>query len=121
MIVDAQKLDGLSPYFRPWIDFLLAFADQQGVTVTVISGFRTVEDQRRASAEARRAGRPAAAPGRSAHNFGLAVDLMAGNHSTSSEHRWLMNVWRAMGGNFYPGDAPHFEHPDWPRIRNYFR
>lgn len=121
MIIDAHKLDGLSPYFRPWIDWLLYFADQQGVTVTVLSGYRDLEDQRRAAAQAKAAGRPSAAPGRSAHNFGLAVDLMAGNHSTSSDHRWLMSVWKAMGGSFYPKDAPHFEHPDWPRIRDWIR
>ena len=32
-----------------------------------------------------------------------------------------MSVWRAVGGEFYPKDAPHFEHPDWKRIRDYLR
>lgn len=121
MIIGRGKLSGLSPYFRPWIDWLLEFADQNGVTVEVVSGYRTIEDQKRAAAQARAAGRPAAAPGRSAHNFGLAVDLVAGGHSTSSEHEWLMSVWRAVGGEFYPKDAPHFEHPDWKRVRDYLR
>lgn len=121
MITGRGKLDGLHPYFRPWIDWLLDFADQQGVDVQVISGFRTAEDQARAAAQARAAGRPAAAPGRSAHNYGLAVDLAAGGHSSSEDHKWLMQVWRALGGDFYPGDAPHFEHPDWKKIRQYLR
>lgn len=121
MIIGRQKLAGLHPYFRPWIDWLLDFADQNGVTVEVISAFRTVEEQKRAAAQARAAGRPAAKPGRSAHNYGLAVDLAAGGHSSSADHKWLMSVWEAMGGSFYPNDAPHFEHPDWPRIREYLR
>lgn len=121
VIIGAAKLDGLHPHFRPWIDWLLYFADEQGVTVEVISGYRTIEDQKRAAAQARAAGRPAAAPGRSAHNFGLAVDLAAGGHSSSAEHKWLQEVWKAMGGYFYPKDAPHFEHPDWKLVRDHLR
>ncbi len=121
MVVGRDKLNGLSPYFKPWIEFLVDFASQQGVTVTVISGHRTLDDQRRAAAQAKAAGRPAAAPGKSAHNFGLAVDLMGGVNSSSAEHEWLMDVWKAMGGSFYKGDRPHFEHPDWPGVRNYIR
>jgi hypothetical protein len=117
VIAGKAKLEGLSPYFRPYIEWLLEYANSQGVSVEVLSGNRTAAEQVRAAAQAKAAGRPAAAPGRSAHQYGLAVDLMAGGHSSSQDHKWLMSVWRAMGGNFYPGDDPHFEHPDWPRVR----
>ncbi len=121
MVVGRDKLNGLSPYFRPWVEWLVDFASAQGVTVTVISGYRTLEDQRRAASQAKAAGRPAAKPGRSAHNFGMAVDLMAGANSSSADHEWLMSVWRAVGGQFYAGDRPHFEHPDWPAVREFIR
>ncbi len=121
MIAGREKLDGLHDWFRPYVDFLVDYADSQGVSVTVISGYRTSADQARAAAQARAAGRPAAAPGRSAHNFGLAVDLMAGKNSSSAEHEWLMRVARAIGFRMIAGDRPHFEHPAWPALRETIR
>ncbi len=115
------KLETLSPYFAPHVQWLLDYADSQGVNVSVLSAYRTLEDQKRAAAQAKAAGRPSAAPGRSAHNYGLAVDLMGGDHSSSEQHEWLMQVGRAMGFYFYPNDRPHFEHPQWREIRNTLR
>ncbi len=117
MIVARHKTDTLSPYFKPYIDWLLDYADAQGVNVTVVSAHRTDEEQAEAARQARAAGRPAAAPGRSAHQYGLAVDLMAGKHSSSEDHEWLMKVGRAMGFRFYAKDRPHFEHPAWAALR----
>ncbi len=121
MIAGRSKLAGLSPYFRPYVEWLLDYAESQGVSVTVVSAHRTPAEQVRAAAQARAAGRPAAAPGRSAHQYGLAVDLMAGESSRSEEHSWLMAVGRAIGFRFYENDRPHFEHPDWPALRETLR
>jgi LAS superfamily LD-carboxypeptidase LdcB len=121
MISGRSKLSTLSPYFGPYIEWLLDYADSQGVSVSVLSAYRTFEDQQRAAAQAKASGRPAAAPGRSAHNYGLAVDLMGGDHSSSAQHEWLMQVGRAMGFYFYPGDRPHFEHPQWRELRKSLR
>jgi LAS superfamily LD-carboxypeptidase LdcB len=121
VIVARHKTETLSPYFKPYIDWLLDYADQQGVAVTVISAHRTNEEQAEAARQARAAGRPAAAPGRSAHQYGLAVDLMAGKNSGSAEHEWLMKVGRAMGFRFYANDRPHFEHPAWAALRQTLR
>jgi LAS superfamily LD-carboxypeptidase LdcB len=120
-MIGAEKLSGLHPHFRPAIEFLIQYAEQQGVRITLVSGKRSNAEQARAAAQAKAAGRPAALPGRSAHNYGLAIDMFAGASSRSPEHKWLMRVARAMGFKFYPKDDPHFEHPQWPQLRQQLR
>ena len=45
---------------------------------------------------------PSPPPGRSWHNYGLAMDLV------STDNAWLGAVWRHWGGFWTPSDAVHF-------------
>lgn len=116
----AAKLLFLHPAFRAAVDYLLAQVD---FPVTITSGFRSIEDQRRVCAELkekeRRTGRhfPCATPGLSAHQWGLAVDMMGGSSFASAEHRDLRLLAAQLGFAFVPDDPPHFEHPAWRQIR----
>lgn len=118
MIRNRALLTGLSPYFRPWVDLLLDFAEANGVDVTVTSAHRTLAYQEQLCTRLRTAGSsvPCATPGRSAHQYGLAVDL-------SSPHQtWLRAVANSIG--FAPliaNDPYHYEHPDWRAMRQHLR
>lgn len=65
----------LHPAFVEILEEVFARAAEQGITLKITSGFRSVGEQRRLF---RRLGPgQAARPGESFHNFGLAVDLRA--------------------------------------------
>lgn len=119
-IIGSSKLLFLHPAFRHAVDDLLARVD---FPVTITSGYRSVEDQRRVCAELEargaRDGRhyPCARPGLSAHQYGLAVDMMGGTSFASSEHRELRQLGQALGFAFVASDPPHFEHPAWRDLR----
>lgn len=123
-IVGASRLVFLHPAFRPAVDYLLAAVDFQ---VTVTSGYRSTEEQRRVCEELKargaREGRhyPCATPGLSAHQYGLAVDMMGGHSFASAEHRHLVALGREMGFGFVSDDPPHFEHPAWRSLLPYVR
>jgi peptidoglycan hydrolase-like protein with peptidoglycan-binding domain len=74
-----------------------AAARRAGVNLSVVSGFRTMAQQRALYA-AYRAGRGnlAARPGYSNHQGGLSADLSVGGYS-SSTYRWLARHARAYG------------------------
>lgn len=123
-VVGGSKLIFLHPAFRPAVEYLLDLVD---FPVTVTSGFRSIEDQRRVCAELKarglREGRhyPCATPGMSAHQYGLAVDLMGGSSFGSAEHRELRRLGASLGFAFVAEDPPHFEHPAWRQIRPHVR
>lgn len=125
MIRNVHKLTGLHPAFREYVDFLLHICETYGVSVTITSGHRSIEDQRRVCAElaerARREGKPKSAypcatPGLSAHQWGLAVDLVGGTNTNSQEHRWVIEVGKIIGLRTIANDPPHLEHPQWREI-----
>lgn len=72
-------------------------ARRDGVNLNVVSGFRTMDEQRSLYA-AYKAGRGnlAAPPGYSQHQNGVAVDIETGGSRTSAAFRWL----RENGANF---------------------
>jgi D-alanyl-D-alanine carboxypeptidase-like protein len=51
---------------------------------------------------------PAAPPGRSAHEFGYAFDMIVAGSENQTD---LGSVWRSWGGVWGPNDAIHFEYP----------
>lgn len=68
-------LDNLDPDFLRDVRALLAACEAHAATYKIISGYRSLDEQA-ALYRAYKAGGPrAAAPGTSAHNFGLAVDV----------------------------------------------
>jgi hypothetical protein len=100
------SLARLDPRFRPYVEALLAVARGWGVAATVTSTYRSLEDQKRLHQryQAGLSRFPAAAPGSSAHNYGLAADLV----TRPDVNAWLGQIWRAWGFPYYSNDAVHF-------------
>lgn len=116
-----HRLADLHEAFRPAATLLVDTAVQY-IPVTITSGTRSIEKQaelyRELTARARREGRPypVARPGYSAHNYGLAIDVMGGTRFDSDEHRWLIEIGKALGMVTVKNDPPHLEHPAWRGI-----
>lgn len=118
MIAGRAKVATLHPAFRSAVELLLDLAEENGVTVTVTSAFRSIEDQKRVC---RTAPGPCATPGRSAHQYGLAIDLVGGATANSEDHKWLRAVAQVIGFGFVANDPVHLEHPAWPGLRKQIR
>lgn len=100
----STSLDALDPRFRPWAVWLLQQA--QGAQVT--STWRSRTQQRRLWRRSLNGTRafPAAPPGQSKHQEGLAIDLVA----DSAELSRLGAIWRKAGGIWGGSVDPiHFE------------
>lgn len=119
-------LRGLQPPVREAAEWCLAFADSYGIPVTVVSGFRSRQEQTRLYRNYQqcvatgRFGRtpdckyPANRPGFSAHEYGLAWDATV----PPDYMAWWIELRRFAGFHVIPGDAPHAEYPSW---RDYVR
>lgn len=86
-------------------------ARRDGVNLNVVSGFRTMEEQRALYA-AYRAGRGnlAAQPGYSQHQNGVAVDIETGGSRTSAAFRWLRENAANFGfRNTVPSEPWHWQ------------
>lgn len=77
--MSASWASGLHPALAPWFEALVAGAQRIDGTVRVTSGYRSITQQsllyRRYLAG--QASFPAAPPGRSYHNYGRAIDVIA--------------------------------------------
>lgn len=123
----AHHLANLHPKFAPAVRYLVEEAEAMGIPVTITSGFRSIEEQRRVCADLKERERkghgrfPCATPGLSAHQYGLAVDLMGGSSFGSQAHAALINLATSMGFATVRNDPPHLEHPAWraiyPRVK----
>lgn len=116
-----MKLAGLEPSVRAAAEWCVAVAEYYGVPVTVTSGFRSVEHQARlyrnyqrcvAAGEFGKTARcmfPAAPPGSSSHNYGLAWD--------STTEPWAQSWWNYVrelaGFQVLPNDIIHAQVPNW--------
>jgi len=97
--------EGLQPWLRPYAIWFYQIAQQYGMQPRVTSVYRTWGEQQvlRDRWESGQSQYYAALPGQSKHNYGLAFDMV------SRDNTALGNLWRRMGGGWYPSDAPHFE------------
>lgn len=109
MVRGREKLVGLYDPWRQWCDWMLTYLDQRGFEPTVTSGLRTYGEQTRLYMAylAGRSRLPAAPPGRSAHNYGLAIDVWAGNGQQGA----MMSIVYSLGGELVSGDPPHVQYP----------
>lgn len=128
----SRNLDDLAPAIRPKVDQFLASCRAAGIDVLVTSTLRTLEEQAALYAQGRSAAGPIvtrAKPGSSAHNFGLAVDVVP---IVNGKPEWTFNymhpspTWdkvgrlgRLAGLEWFgaPGapyiEACHFQLKDW--------
>lgn len=100
----STSLDALDPRFRVWVDWLL----QQTSAAEVTSTWRSGAQQRRIYRRSLNGTRayPAAPPGKSLHEAGFAVDLVA----DPAELARLGAIWRKAGGTWGGSVDPiHFE------------
>jgi len=97
--------EGLQPWLRPYAIWFYQVADMYGFRPRVTSVFRTAERQRVLYERYLRgeSSLPAAPPGQSKHQYGLAFDM------TSLDPTPLGNLWRQLGGKWYESDPVHFE------------
>ena len=98
----------LDPRFRPYVEELLHIARRYRLQPRVTSSYRSIATQRRlyrAYLEGRHP-LPVAPPGRSAHNYGLAVDFV------SRDNAGLGHLWRSWGG-VWGGDSDPVHYGVW--------
>ena len=117
-------LSGLWPPFAEAVSQFLQAADYYGIEVTLVSGYRSMEEQRQLYAKGRTPQQIAqhvrlrgahgsvtdAPPGSSPHNYGLAIDIESPN---LGEARALAQ-W--MGFGTVSWDLPHIEWPSWSTL-----
>lgn len=84
------------PQLRPWFQALYEAADRAGLRPRVTSVYRSLAEQQRLYDRytSGRAALPAAPPGCSEHNFGLAIDMVV------DDPRALGRAWQAVGGSW---------------------
>lgn len=97
----------LDPRLRPWANELYRIAVQNGLQPRITSTFRSIAEQKILFDRHNRgeSDLPAAAPGCSQHNYGLAFDLVSNNNE------WLGSIWESWGGRWGGRfrDPPHFD------------
>ena len=91
--------------FKGNLCILASQAHQMGIRVRVISGRRSKAKQAALYAASGQSPYPVAAPGRSQHQYGLAVDLST---TPKTALPTLGSLWMRMGGNWSAADPPHF-------------
>lgn len=106
-MADTSSLD---PRFRPYADWLLRVANANGIPATVTSAYRSVTTQRQLYAAylAGRSKLPAAPPGRSKHQYGLAVDIVFSPYTAQMQAAFGA-LWQRIGGTWHASDPVHFE------------
>jgi len=95
----------LLPWLTPWADWLYRVADMYGLHPHVTSTYRDRRHQEilyerylRGQTEY-----PVAPPGMSQHEYRRAFDMVTDNN------QWLGEVWKSVGGRWWPSDSVHFE------------
>lgn len=96
----STRFRGLQPWLQPYADYLLRVAIANGLRVSVTSVFRSIQKQDVLYQRYQRglSDIPAAPPGRSWHNYGLAFDLVVDGDYRGSSQTALGRFWQSMGG-----------------------
>jgi len=97
--------DGLQPWLRPYAIWFYQVAEMNGLQPRITSVYRSYAKQQmlRDRWERGLSDLYAAPPGQSKHQYGLAFDMV------SRDNTALGNLWKQMGGKWWPTDYPHFE------------
>jgi len=110
-VLGKLKLTAVHPDVKRNAEWALGWADYYGLPVTVTSGFRSLEEQRRLRDRWERglSPFPANRPGDSSHNFGLAWDSVVADWAMP----WWTHVRQLAGFEVPPGDVVHAQVPSW--------
>lgn len=104
----STSLSALQPFLRPYAEWLVSAAPYAGATSVRITSVRRSKAQQQQLYNNWLAGRsrfPAAPPGRSKHELGLAFDMVTEPFSVLTT---LGDWWRSVGGEWSPTDPIHF-------------
>ena len=103
----APSFAGLEVWAIPNAQYLYRVAELSGLQPRITSVFRTRQQQGTLYERFRRgqSSLPAAPPGSSKHEIGLAWDMV------TADPQAIGNLWRSMGGRWWPSDPVHFEVP----------
>ena len=109
----SASLSGLIPEFRPWAQQLYRVAAYNGLKPRITSTRRTFASQSSLYRRYLAGGSPfpAAPPGRSAHEYGYAMDMVVTPFEALAQ---LGALWHSWGGFWSPRDPIHFEYPGFP-------
>ena len=104
-----HSLSTLQPWLQPYAEWLVSAAPYAGARSVRITSVTRSRAQQAALYRRFLAGRsrfPAAPPGRSKHEYGVAWDMV-------TEPYWVLGTlggwWKQLGGIWSPRDAIHFE------------
>ena len=127
----SRNLDDLRPEVRPMVDAFLAACTAAGFDLIVTATSRTLAEQAALYAQGRTTPGPRvtnAPPGTSAHNYGLAIDIVP---TVNGKPDWnghdavwqqIGNLGQAAGLEWFgaPGspyvEMPHFQLPNWRSV-----
>jgi LAS superfamily LD-carboxypeptidase LdcB len=103
----APSFAGLQPWAIPYAQYLYQVAEYNGLRPRITSVFRTYQQQAVLYQRYLRgmSSLPAAPPGRSLHERGLAFDMVTDYPEA------LGAVWNSMGGRWFAADPVHHEIP----------
>ena len=111
------SLSNLQPWLRPYAEWLLSAAPSAGARSARVTSVVRSRARQQALYNRFLAGRaqfPAAPPGRSMHEYGLAFDMVTVPFSALDT---LGGWWNQVGGRWSPTDRIHFSVPlqiPWP-------
>lgn len=120
MISGTIKLVGLYAPWAEWCRWAVAELARRGYSGTVTSGKRSAVEQSRlyqAYIARGRTGLPAAPPGRSAHEYGLAIDFEVDQGKGSPQQRAVIALMKSWGAEVVPNDPVHFQYPGYRQFR----
>jgi len=98
--------DGLVPLLQPYAESFYRWCEWSGLQPRVTSVRRSAAQQEALYAKAQKGDSifPAAPPGRSLHQLGLAFDMVTANP------KYVGANWKRLGGFWSPTDWVHFEY-----------
>ena len=99
--------DKLERWFAPYAMWLYQVASANGLQPRVTSVYRSATTQRQLYQRylSGQSTLPAAPPGRSLHQYGLAFDMV----TTDAGNARLGALWKRIGGGWSPTDYVHFQ------------
>ena len=109
--MQTHSLRSLQPWLRPYAEWLVSQAHSAGARRVRITSVQRSRERQRALYARFRSGRaqfPAAPPGRSLHEYGLAWDMVTEPFSVLDT---LGASWKRLGGSWSPTDRIHFSIP----------